>query len=146
MYSLRVSPKGRALLEECAEICEMPHFSKILRIVAYWIKTGRVKISGESADTVEIRRKNGNVIKINVDESYYKNVSEIVTAYMPEVPTASQRDFRIMVMACCLDTITANRAERDRIKALEAAAKAGVDYNVPTKVMELRALSGALAV
>ena len=145
MYSLRVTPQGKKLIEECAEICGI-HFSKVLRTVAYWIKTGRIKISADTVDTVEIRRRNGSVIKVCVDESYYKNVSEIVTAYMPEVPTANQKDFRIIVMAACIDTISASRSERERIKALESQNKEGVDYNVPLRVMELRALSGSLAV
>jgi predicted transcriptional regulator len=142
MYSLRLTPKGKHLIEECAEICGIP-LSKVLRIVAYWVKTGRVRITDAQNGTVEITKKNKNVIKINVSENYYKNVTEIITVEMPEPPTANQRDFRIMLSAACLDVVTDHAAEHRRIKAIDQQNRAGIDYNVPERILELRELASA---
>ena len=142
MYSLRTTPKGKHLLEECAEICGISS-SKVLKIVAYWITTGRVKIAAGSIDTVEIVKRNKNVVKINISENYYKNVTEIITVEMPDPPTANQRDFRIMLSAACLDVVTDHRAEHQRIKAIEQQNRAGVDYNVPERILELREIARA---
>jgi hypothetical protein len=62
---------------------------------------------------------------------------------MPEPPTANQRDFRIMVSAACLDVVTDHRAEHQRIKAIEQQNRAGVDYNVPERILELREIARA---
>jgi hypothetical protein len=142
MYSLRTTPQGKNLIEECAEICGISS-SKVLKIVAYWVKTGRIRITDAKNGTVEIKKKSGNVIKINISENYYKNVTEIITVEMPEPPTANQRDFRIMVSAACLDVVTDHRAEHRRIKAIEQQNRAGVDYNVPERILELREIARA---
>ena len=142
MYHLRVSPRGKALIKECAEICDIP-VSRVLSTVAYWVTTGRVKIADGSVDTVEIVKRNKNVVKINISENYYKNVTEIITVDMPEPPTANQRDFRIIVSAACLDVVTDHRAEHQRIKAIEQQNRAGVDYNVPERILELREIARA---
>jgi hypothetical protein len=142
MYSLRTTPQGKNLIEECAEICGISS-SKVLKIVAYWVKTGRIRITDAKNGTVEIKKKSGNVIKINISENYYKNVTEIITVEMPEPPTANQRDFRIMVSAACLDVVTDHRAEHQRIKAIEQQNRAGVDYNVPERILELREIARA---
>jgi hypothetical protein len=123
MFSLRVNFRGKVLIMETAEMCGIT-VSAVLRTVALWVKNGRVTFADADKKTVALKDRNGNVINYEISAIYHEDVSEFLTAdiKLPE-QCVSQKDFRSMVIAACLDTQKKARPEWERKKSFDAMLK-----------------------
>lgn len=108
---------------ETAEMCEKP-VSAILRTVAFWIKNGRLTFANSGNTEVIVKDRSGNVINYEVDVNYHKDLIDFLTAdiTMPK-ECQSQKEFRTLLIAACLDTQAKYRPEWERKKDMDKRLK-----------------------
>jgi hypothetical protein len=123
MFSLRVNFKTTVLVMETAEMCEKP-VSAILRTVAFWINNGRLAFVNSGNTEVIVKDRSGNVINYEVDGNYHKDLIDFLTAdiTMPK-ECESQKEFRSLLIAACLDTQAKYRPEWERKKDMDKRLK-----------------------
>ena len=104
-------------------MCEKPVFA-ILRTVAFWVKNGRLAFANPEKTEVMVKDRSGNVINYELDGNYHKNLEDFLTAdiTMPK-ECESQKEFRSLLIAACLDTQSKYRAEWERKKDMDKRLK-----------------------
>lgn len=123
MFSLRVNFRAKVLIMETAEMCGLS-VSAVFRTVALWIKRGRLTFANNDKTLVTVRDKKGNVINIKVDANYHTDLIDFLTAdiTMPK-ECESQKEFRTLLIAACLDTERKYRPEWERKKDMDKRLK-----------------------
>lgn len=123
MFSLRVNFKTKVLVMETAEMCGIP-VSAVFRTVALWIKNGRLTFANSGNTEVTVKDRSGNVINYEVDGNYHKDLIDFLTAdiTMPK-ECESQKQFRTLLIAACLDTQAKYRPEWERQKDMDKRLK-----------------------
>lgn len=123
MLSLRVNFPTKVLVMETAEMCEMP-VSSVLRTVAFWVKKGRLAFANPAKTEVMVKDRSGNVINYEVNGIYHKDLIDFLTAdiTMPK-ECESQKEFRTLLIAACLDTQAKYRPEWERKKDMDKRLK-----------------------
>lgn len=123
MLSLRVNFPTKVLVMETAEMCGIP-VSAVFRTVALWIRNGRLAFANSDKTEVMVKDRSGNVINYEVDGKYHKDLIDFLTAdiTMPK-ECESQKEFRSLLIAACLDTQAKYRPEWERQKDMDKRLK-----------------------
>lgn len=123
MLSLRVNFPTKVLVMETAEMCEIP-VSAVFRTVALWVKNGRLSFADPEKTEVVVKDRSGNVINYKVDKNYHTDLLSFLTAdiAMPK-ECGSQKEFRTLLIAACLDTQAKYRPEWERKKDMDKRLK-----------------------
>jgi hypothetical protein len=123
MFSLRVNFKTKVMVMETAEMCGIP-VSAVFRTVALWIKNGRLTFANPEKTEVMVKDRSGNVIIYTVDKNYHNQLMDFLTAdiTMPK-ECQSQKEFRALLIAACLDTQAKYRPEWERKKDMDKRLK-----------------------
>jgi hypothetical protein len=123
MFSLRVNFKTKVLIMETAEMCGIP-VSGVFRTVALWIRNGRLSFANPEKTEIKVKDRSENVINYAVDKNYHNDLTDFLTAdiTMPK-ECESQKEFRSLLIAACLDTQAKCRVEWERRKELDRQLK-----------------------
>lgn len=123
MFSLRVNFKTKVLVTETAEMCGIP-VSEVFRVVALWIKRKRLSFADSNNREVEVSDRSKNVIIYEIGKDYHEKLDDFLTAdiTMPE-ECGSQKEFRSLLVAACLDTHKKVKPEWDKKQDLDKRLK-----------------------
>jgi hypothetical protein len=141
IYHLRLTPEGREILLQTSGATDLS-VSAICRKVAAKLTKGTMYFSDSIDSVVCLRRLNGNVVKISVSEKYYNAHLLTTPLAVPDMGLpqgVKSTQFRIALAAACIDVVDSIKRHNGNF---DAQGKEGIDYNVPTKVLELRELTG----
>lgn len=139
MFCLRVNFKGKVLILETAEMCGIP-VSSVFRTVSHWIKNGRLTFSNVEKTAVEVKDKKGNVINYKNLQIYHTDLDDFLSADI-ENPCESQKQFRTLLIAACLDTQAKYRPEWERKKDMDKRLK---ELSAMPSIQRLGTLLGVL--
>ena len=123
MFSLRVNFPTKVLVMETAEMCGIP-VSAVFSAVALWVKNGRLAFANPEKTEVMVKDRSENVINYAIDKNYHNQLMDFLTAdiTMPK-ECQSQKEFRALLIAACLDTQAKYRTEWERQKDMDKRLK-----------------------